>query len=322
MPLPWILGPLALSSILSAFNQKITIPEIMYKISIAVIGVSLGSNFSPEIFLQMKTWFLSIFILLIFITLLTLIITSFLKKNGYDFTTSFFSALPAGLTESTSIGLANGGKGEVIALCHTIRVVMIAFTIPFTITYLTNFDGDRILFEEQKNYGLYEYIILFLSGIIGLWLGKVLKIPAGSFVVPFFISAIIHISSISLATPPNYFLIAAQIILGTKIGTRFKGIKFPKTKKTILLSIIITSGSILFCFLAAFILGKLFKIDPILLLLAITPGGVTEMSLISLSLGQDVSFVTTHHIIRISTLLLIAPFIYAFLKRSTSKNQE
>jgi len=47
-----------------------------------------------------------------------------------------------------------------------------------------------------------------------------------------------------------------------------------------------------------------------LLLLAYSPGGITEMTLLSLSLGYDAAFVATHHVIRISCLVLCVPWLF------------
>ena len=66
------------------------------------------------------------------------------------------------------------------------------------------------------------------------------------------------------------------------------------------------------------------------LLLALSPGGVTEMSLMALALNQDTAFVTTHHVARIALIVTIGPAVYAVLKRvlkretvtTTTENQE
>ena len=41
-----------------------------------------------------------------------------------------------------------------------------------------------------------------------------------------------------------------------------------------------------------------------------SPGGITEMTLLALSLGYDGAFVATHHVIRISCLVLCVPWLF------------
>jgi uncharacterized membrane protein AbrB (regulator of aidB expression) len=44
--------------------------------------------------------------------------------------------------------------------------------------------------------------------------------------------------------------------------------------------------------------------------LAYSPGGLTEMSLLSLAMGQDVTYVSLVHLIRITLVIAIAPFVF------------
>ena len=50
-----------------------------------------------------------------------------------------------------------------------------------------------------------------------------------------------------------------------------------------------------------------------LLLLAYSPGGITEMTLLALSLDLDAAFVATHHVIRISLLVLCIPALFRLM---------
>ena len=52
------------------------------------------------------------------------------------------------------------------------------------------------------------------------------------------------------------------------------------------------------------------------LLLAFSPGGVVEMSLISLAMGVDIAFVSTHHFLRIFLIILLAPMVFALVRRA------
>ncbi len=51
------------------------------------------------------------------------------------------------------------------------------------------------------------------------------------------------------------------------------------------------------------------------LILAYSPGGLAEMSLVALALGGDAAFVSTHHIIRIILIVIFAPLLYKLFQR-------
>ncbi len=48
-------------------------------------------------------------------------------------------------------------------------------------------------------------------------------------------------------------------------------------------------------------------------LLALAPGGLTEMGLIALAIQADVAFVALHHVARILVVLVVAPLFVRFL---------
>lgn len=50
-------------------------------------------------------------------------------------------------------------------------------------------------------------------------------------------------------------------------------------------------------------------------LLANMPGGAPELSLVALSLGIDPAFVTSHHLLRITALMLLMPLMLRALRR-------
>jgi membrane AbrB-like protein len=51
------------------------------------------------------------------------------------------------------------------------------------------------------------------------------------------------------------------------------------------------------------------------LLLAFVPGGIAEMCLVALALGQDVAFVSTHHVVRVVLVIMLAPPIFRMIGR-------
>ncbi|HEX2509089.1 MAG TPA: AbrB family transcriptional regulator [Microvirga sp.] len=51
------------------------------------------------------------------------------------------------------------------------------------------------------------------------------------------------------------------------------------------------------------------------LLLAYSPGGLAEMSLVALSLGIEVAFVAAHHIIRVVFVMAAAGPSFSLLRR-------
>ena len=47
--------------------------------------------------------------------------------------------------------------------------------------------------------------------------------------------------------------------------------------------------------------------------LAFAPGGLAEMSLVAIGIGQDVPFVATHHLCRIGIVVFLAPITFKLI---------
>ena len=54
------------------------------------------------------------------------------------------------------------------------------------------------------------------------------------------------------------------------------------------------------------------------LLLAFVPGGLAEMCLVSMALGVDIAFVSTHHFARIVLVVILAPMAFRLVKGQKS----
>ena len=49
--------------------------------------------------------------------------------------------------------------------------------------------------------------------------------------------------------------------------------------------------------------------------LAFAPGGLAEMTLISLAMGIDTAFVSTHHLLRVVFMVTAAPLVFALIRK-------
>ncbi len=315
LPLPWMLGAMATTSMAAVFGLPMAMSKYLRNIMIAIIGVLLGSAFTPALASQILQWTLSLSVLAVFLLMLAIIIPWCLQHAGYDRATAFFSALPAGLTEMTAVGSENGGNPHIIALTHTVRVLIVAFTIPFLMVLFVGYERPETLIRPTFEISNVDITILTTCAVLGLWFGTRSNFPAGSLAGPLALSALVHVSGLTSSSPPDSLVAIAQVVLGASVGSRFTGLTFATMKKTLGLAVAVTLGMLALSGTGAVLLAPVIEIDPMALMLALAPGGVTEMSLMALALNQDIAFVTTHHIVRIGLIVMIAPATFAVFQR-------
>lgn len=164
-----------------------------------------------------------------------------------------------------------------------------------------------------------DYIILGACAVFGAWGGKRLRLPAAPVFGPLLLSGATHILGWVTVAPPTIFIIAAQITIGTIIGTRFVGATLAEIRRDLLLATL--SSLAMLCVAVGF--AELIALQSGIPLsqafLAYSPGGLAEMSLLALALEQDVTYVSIMHVIRITLVIAAAPLVFAVLLQSGKK---
>jgi membrane AbrB-like protein len=146
--------------------------------------------------------------------------------------------------------------------------------------------------------------LIVVAGVVGVVLGHVLRLPAKQLTGPMAVAAGLTLSGLFHIDMPDWLIKIAQVVVGTALGMRFMGLSRQLIFRGIGLALVSVGGMLIFAAAFAFALlpvtGQTFDV----LLISLAPGGVTEMSLVALSLQANPAFVTLHHIIRILITVL------------------
>jgi len=310
LPLPWMLGPMIACTGLALFRAPIRGPQPLRPPMIMVLGVMLGSGFTPSMIDRAGEWAASLALLSAYIVVVgALAYPYFRKVGGYDRVTAYFAAMPGGLTEMMLVGGALGGDDRRIVLTHASRILLAVLAIPIFFRLTSDIDmTDRARFGVGLDeVSALDYAILIACGLIGAPLAKAIRLPAALLVGPMLISAAVHLAGFSAAQPPTVIVNLAQWVIGTVIGCRFVGVARGEILRVIGLSVGSTAMMLGVTALFALALHQMTGVRVDSVVLAYAPGGLAEMSLVALALGADVAFVATHHVVRIMLVVIAAP---------------
>ena len=312
LPLAFMLGAMVCTTICSLAGAKLYIPDRLRSVMICVLGVLLGSAFTPDTLAQAARLPVTITALLVYLTLIMgAMYVYFRKVLRLDPITAYFSASPGGLAEMTTIGASLGADERRIALVHSTRILLLVMIIPFWFRITQGLSGARGTIRVSiLDTPLMEIVILVLCGVVGYALARLIRIPAHRLIGPMLLSAAAHMSGIAAPRPPFEGLAVAQIVLGASIGARFVGVPLRDVFQTMLASVGSTAFMLLGTVLFARILAPITGFNLHAIILAFSPGGLAEMSLVALSLGIETAFVATHHVIRIAILVTLAPVLF------------
>ncbi len=318
LPLAWMIGAMLATTAASAGGLAIAMPVGLRNGFVVVLGIMLGSSFSPEILERLGDWALSLSMLLVY--------TAagggagylyFRRLVGYDPITAYFAAMPGGLTEMVLVGGAMGGDSRTISMTHGARILLVVLALPFAFQLVLGYDPATkpAAGASLAAASLQDLAILAFCGIAGFLAARAVRLPAAPIVGPMAASAAVHLAGWTSAQPPVELVAAAQIVVGSAIGCRFAGVPFATIARAVLAAAGGTVVLVAVTLLIAMALHAATGLPASALILAFSPGGLAEMSLIAIALSMDAAFVATHHIVRIFLIVVLAPLAFRLLRR-------
>lgn len=316
LPLPWMLGAMAATTIAAISGVRVALmPQVRF-VFIAILGLMLGSAFTPEVLQGLVTWVGSFAWLGLYVVVATAGVWWYYQRLArYDMVTAYFSAAPGGLNEMILTGGAMGGDEGRISMSHAARILIAIFALSFGYRWFGDYTPTGSAAVAGSTMDWFDWLLLTGCGVVGLLVGKALRIPAYALVGPMVLSAIVHAVGITHSRPPIWLVAAAQVVVGAMVGSRFDGVAPRVVGHALLLAVFATAILLILAALFGEAVQATLGIPFSAALLAFAPGGLAEMSLIALSLDVDAAYVSSHHIVRIFIIVLVAPFVFRLFRR-------
>lgn len=319
LPLPWMMGAMTFTTIAAVSGVNIAMMPRLRMVFVAILGIMLGSAFTPQMVEHLQFWAISFLWLALYVVVTTYIVRLYyIRIAGYDEVTAYFSAAPGGLSEMILAGAAFGGDEARISLAHGARILVAVFILSFGYRWLGGYTpASAISVTGAQSVDALDLLWLAGAGVIGFLGARLLRMPAYALVGPMIVSAGLHIAGVTASRPPSELIAVAQIVVGAMVGARFTGLPLRLVLRGILLAIGAT------CLLLLVAVGFGFAVDATAnmpfasALLAFSPGGLAEMSLIALALGVDAAYVSSHHVVRIFMIVVAAPLAFRLLRRKS-----
>jgi membrane AbrB-like protein len=316
LPLPWMLGAMAATTLAAISGVRVALMPSLRLVFVAILGVMLGSAFTPEVVQGLATWIGSFARLSLYVVVATAGVWLFYRKVArYDTATAYFAAAPGGLNEMILAGGALGGDERRISMSHAARILVAIFVISFGYRWFGDYAPVAANATYADHIAWSEWAVLIACGVVGYVVARLLRIPAYALVGPMVLSAIVHAAGITQSRPPVWLVAVAQLVVGSMVGTRFDGVSPRMVGKAVVLAIVATAVLLVLAAVFGQAVESTLGIPFSAALLAFAPGGLAEMSLIALSLDVDAAYVSSHHIVRIFMIVLAAPFVFRLLSR-------
>lgn len=320
LPLPWLLGAMIATTLTSLSGIRLGSPGKARQGVLVIIGVMLGSAFTPDLSGDLSSWVQSLVIMLAATAAMMVVAVWFSwRVAGQSLDTALYSGAPGGLSVLLLMAHESGADIRAVGISHAVRILVLLLAIPPILSAIGHIDLVNSNATSATQWlaipALEDIGWLIAAAALGVWVGRLLRLPNRLLFGPALVSSLLHFSGVTHASLPPLLVALAQVIIGTSVGVRFVGVALRDMARQLGLAIIQALMLTALAVLAAWLGHLLTGYSMAAALLAYMPGGAPELSLVALSLNIEPAFVTSHHLLRITVLILALPLLLGIARR-------
>jgi membrane AbrB-like protein len=314
LPAAALLGPMMAAIALEAGGGGIRLPRSLLYVSQAVIGCMIARALTPEILgIFAHRWPIFLGVIVAVVAVASAIGAAMSRWRVLPGTTAVWGMAPGAASAMVFMAGEFGADTRLVAFMQYLRVVLVA-TVATVVARLwvgphapasgiTWFPAlDALPFAETL-------AIAFFGGLIG----RLARVPAGVFLIPMILGALLHSSGLVRLELPPWLLAVSYAFVGWSIGLGFSRDILAHAVRALPQVLAAILVLMVFAGLLALVLVEAFGIDPLTAYLATSPGGADSVAIIAASSRVDLSFVMALQTIRFVFLLLAGPAISRFV---------
>lgn len=308
LPLPWMIGPLLVTAVLSLSGRlNHPLPVRTRPFGQAVVASTVGLAFNAEalrVIVELLPLLIGMSLMTATLALLMSLVQA--RLSGARLSRMVLATFPVAPVEAAIIAESAGIPPAPVVMAQTLRIAAIVVAVPLLIYAI---DGRppsmpgpaATVARDMSGLGL-----LVLVAAVGGFGFRLLGWANPFFLGPLAAVGLATAAGMDLPAYPPAILGAAQVLLGSWLGSTFQRHLFSGARREMLVSLLGTLVLLTLTCLGAVALSRLTGLRWEVLVLGTAPGGVTEMALTAQYLHQNVALVTAAHVVRIFLLMPLA----------------
>jgi membrane AbrB-like protein len=322
LPSPALFGGLLAGLVRAlAVRAVLAMPNRVTTAGQAIIGVSAGALIDLETLRAVGTHWLPVLLVTVATLLLSLGAGLLLRLHrGISPVTGAFAMIAGGASGIVAMARDLGADARMVAVLQYLRVLLIVVLMPVIATVaFTGSPGDGG--PPPGDDSGWPAGLLFTVGcaVVGLVVGRLVRLPVASLLGPMIAAAVVDVSGLADGLEvPGLVESAAFLVIGLQVGISFTLDSLRTIGRALPLAITVIVGLILACFGLGAALAALTDVSALDGYLATTPGGLYAVLATASDIGADVTFVLAVQVLRLFVMLLSAPLVARWLRRSAS----
>ncbi|HEY0291243.1 MAG TPA: AbrB family transcriptional regulator [Hansschlegelia sp.] len=320
LPAALLIGPMAAGVAVAISGGDARMPRGAFFLAQGLIGCMIGRSVPPSILTEIaKDWPLLLGAVISVVIASNALGWALARWGGLPGATAVWGSSPGAASAMTIMSASYGADIRLVAFMQYTRVVMVVIAASLVTRIWTTPAGQTVagvVWFPAVDWPAFAATVAI--AFVGAGLGRLLRIPAGSLLVPFALSVALQGAGAVAIELPEWLLATAYAVVGWSIGLRFTrpiflhaARRLPRIAASILALIAICGG---FAAALVFFAG----VDPLTAYLATSPGGADSVAIIAASSHVDAPFVMALQTARLVVVIITGPPIARFISRRTT----
>ncbi|MCX7364720.1 MAG: AbrB family transcriptional regulator [Alphaproteobacteria bacterium] len=313
-PAALLLGPLLAAMVVAGAGGKVRFPAAPFVVAQGIVGCMIAGMVPISIASDvLDHWLLFSFGVVSVVMASSLLGWLMTRWQVLPGTTALWGTSPGAASVMTLMAESYGADVRLVALMQYSRVLIVAAVAALVARMfgVAAHQAQAIVWFPPTNWiALAETLALAVAGPVA---ARYLRIPAGAFLVPLVVGAVlVHFGWLHIELPP-WLLAASYAFVGWNVGLRFTRPLLAHAARAMPRIIACSLVLIALCSGIAGVMVVTAGIDPLTAYLATSPGGSDSIAIIAASTNVDVSFVMAMQTVRMLAVMFLAPMLTRFV---------
>ena len=328
VPVPWMIGPLLATALARIAGLPAASSHALRNGGQWVIGAALGLYFTPQVTALVLGLWWAVVLAVVWALGLGALFGGWMHRAlgagavglspAQQRATAWFASSVGGASEMTLLAERAGARSDLVAAAHSVRMTVVVLVLPFAMQCARQHWQLPALDATPPGRGAAEWpglAWLALATGAGAWLMARTGRANPWFIGPLLVAMALTMADVHASAVPKALTNAAQLVIGVSLGVRFSRPFLRAAPRWLLAAAAGTLGMIALCAGFAELLAWATGLHPVTLMLATSPGGITEMAITAQVLQLGVAVVTAFQVCRLVAVLLLAEPVYRWWER-------
>lgn len=320
LPTPMLFGGLAgaLAYALARPAARIELPGWGFKVGQATVGAVVGASIDWGSLAALGLRWLIVVVVSTFSLAVSVWVGRLLIRRGATPVTAAFSSIAGGAAGLTAMADELGADARVVAVLQYLRLLVVLVTMPVVVAVVFGAAGQSDPLDFASASWPVALAFVALAMAVGLWLGARVGMPSPAILGPLLVAALLTLVPLfDGATVPEPVQAVGYLLIGVQVGLKFTVATLRSISRMLPTALLAIGVTLLACAGLGWVLVVTTDAAPLDAYLATTPGGIYAVMGTSSATGGDVTFVAAAQVLRLLIVLASAPFLSAYLRRTT-----